>query len=109
MVIFSSPNGPEQTLFNNRVGKGRMCIERAFGILKQRWRILRSPLKGELHNIELTILACFCLHNYLKDEGVSDPELEDNATEECAFRTLVSFDEEAGIHARNLLVKYMCD
>lgn len=60
-------------LFNMRHTKARNIIERAFGILKMRWGILRSasyyPLKTQIR----LIMACFLIHNFIRGEMVVDP------------------------------------
>lgn len=80
-------------------------------MLKQRWRILRAPIKGQLENIELTIIACCCLHNYVKNEGVLDNDLaEDVQSNEMED----AYDEEFhcsvlpdAVAAREALKNYM--
>jgi hypothetical protein len=41
----------------------RMVVERAFGILKGRWRILLKRIDMPLENIGDIVTACICLHN----------------------------------------------
>jgi len=41
----------------------RMVVERAFGILKGRWRILLKKIDMPLRNIPDMVTACLCLHN----------------------------------------------
>lgn len=55
-------------LFNMRHSSARNVIERMFGILKNRWGILRSPsfYPAKFHN--RIILACCLLHNFIKNE-----------------------------------------
>jgi hypothetical protein len=40
-----------------------MAVERAFGILKGRWRILLKRIDMPLQHIPNVITACICLHN----------------------------------------------
>jgi hypothetical protein len=40
-----------------------MVIERAFGILKGRWRILLKRIDMPLHHLPSIVIAIFCLHN----------------------------------------------
>lgn len=60
--------------------KARNVIERAFGILKSRWAILRSlsfyPIKQQTH----ILLACCLLHNFIRTNTDFDPE-ENNVPE----------------------------
>ena len=40
-----------------------MAVERAFGILKGRWRILLKNVDVQLENVPDIVTACICLHN----------------------------------------------
>lgn len=57
--------------------KARNVIERAFGILKSRWAILRSPSFYPIKQQNWIILACCLLHNFIRLNTDCDPE-EDN-------------------------------
>ena len=41
----------------------RMCIERAFGMLKGRWRILLKRIDAHLKNVPKLVSTCLVLHN----------------------------------------------
>ena len=41
----------------------RMCIERAFGMLKERWRILLKRIDVHLRNVPDLVSTCLVLHN----------------------------------------------
>ncbi|XP_074366991.1 uncharacterized protein LOC141707626 isoform X1 [Apium graveolens] len=59
-------------LFNLRHSSARNTIERAFGLLKKRWAILRDasfyPKKIQIRIIN----ACFILHNFLREEKMEE-------------------------------------
>jgi hypothetical protein len=42
----------------------RMVVERTFGILKGRWRILLKRIDMPLHHVGDIVSACICLHNF---------------------------------------------
>ncbi|KAL0311986.1 UNVERIFIED_CONTAM: hypothetical protein Sradi_5597900 [Sesamum radiatum] len=67
--------GPQnaQELFNLRHAAARNGIERAFGLLKRRWGILRSPSYYSLDVQNLIVVACCLLHNYVRMEMPDDP------------------------------------
>ena len=61
---------PAQTVFNSRLSRARMTVERAFGRLKGRWRCLMTRYDCHLGNINNTVAACCVLHNFC--EGNSE-------------------------------------
>lgn len=58
---------PSQQIFNRRLIRARGTVENAFGILANRWRILRGTIVAQGDTIDDIIRACCCLHNYLLD------------------------------------------
>ena len=52
----------EEKIYNYHHSRARRCIENAFGILSQRWRIFLKPIKASVKNV----LACLALNNYLR-------------------------------------------
>ncbi|XP_057796913.1 uncharacterized protein LOC131012948 [Salvia miltiorrhiza] len=68
----SRPQNAEE-LFNLRHAKARNAIERAFGILKMRWGILRST---SYYPIEVQIrlmMACVLIENFIRTNMAVDP------------------------------------
>ncbi|XP_073295635.1 uncharacterized protein [Primulina huaijiensis] len=67
--------GPQnyKELFNWRHALARNVIERAFGLLKKRWAILRSPSFYPLEVQNKIILACILLHNFIRSQMPNDP------------------------------------
>ncbi|KAL6642885.1 hypothetical protein ACP70R_021066 [Stipagrostis hirtigluma subsp. patula] len=63
-------------LFNFLHSSLRNVIERAFGVLKQKWRILKGipsfPIRTQKH----IIIACMALHNFIRDSNLKDKEFE---------------------------------
>ena len=55
----------------------RNVIERAFGVLKARWRCLFKALELSVMNVCTAVNACFVLHNICIDRGEPEPSLED--------------------------------
>ena len=58
-----------QKKFNKALSSARVTIERAFGVLKGRWRCLLKRLDNNLENIPDIILACCVLHNITQLKG----------------------------------------
>ncbi|KAK6156552.1 hypothetical protein DH2020_010800 [Rehmannia glutinosa] len=60
------PKGPEE-LFNKRHSRLRNAIERAFGVLKGRFPILKGPMPRYSFKRQVQIvIACCVLHNWLR-------------------------------------------
>ena len=53
----------EKQYWNFIQSSTRMTMERAFGILKGRWRILLKQLDMPFPNVPDVVTACICLHN----------------------------------------------
>ncbi|CAA0820171.1 Unknown protein, partial [Striga hermonthica] len=60
-------------LYNLRHAKARNVIERAFGILKMRWAILRSCSYYTIRTQNRIIMACALLHNFIRTSMANDP------------------------------------
>ncbi|XP_057797982.1 uncharacterized protein LOC131014077 [Salvia miltiorrhiza] len=76
-----------EELFNLRHSRARNVIERAFGIMKMRWGVLRSttyyPIKVQVR----LIMACFVINNFIRSEMAVDPieQAFDNLPNENEF------------------------
>lgn len=58
----------EQREFNKRLSRARTVVERTFGILASKWRILRKDIETSLDHAE-HIVQCICvLHNVIIDK-----------------------------------------
>ena len=53
----------DQEYFNTRMSSATMVVERAFGMVKGRLRILMSPIIGDVKTQCLVVGACCVLHN----------------------------------------------
>ncbi|XP_073120029.1 uncharacterized protein [Henckelia pumila] len=67
--------GPQnyKELYNWRHSQALNVIERAFGLLKKRWAILRSPSFYPVKVQNRIILACTLLHNFIRSQMTEDP------------------------------------
>ncbi|KAL8492410.1 hypothetical protein ACS0TY_023846 [Phlomoides rotata] len=76
----AQPANPQEH-FNMRHTKARNVIERAFGIMKMRWGILRSSSFYPIQTQIRLIMTCFLLHNFIRLEmEVDQMEILYNAT-----------------------------
>uniref|UniRef100_A0A0V0IE85 Putative ovule protein n=1 Tax=Solanum chacoense TaxID=4108 RepID=A0A0V0IE85_SOLCH len=93
-----SPQCREE-LFNMKHARARNVIERAFGLLKGRWGILRSPLWYSVKVHNRIISACCLIHNFIRREMEADPldvEMEfhmENQHEHDNINTIEASDE----------------
>ncbi|KAL4587942.1 hypothetical protein LXL04_000819 [Taraxacum kok-saghyz] len=58
--------------FNHAHAKLRNVIERAYGVLKARFPILKRMAPFSLVTQRNITIACFALHNFIRKEGLSD-------------------------------------
>lgn len=79
--------------FNLKHAKARNVIERAFGILKSRWGILRSPSFYPIEQQNLIIMTCCLLHNFIRTTSSIDHE-ELNVPEFVAEDDTNNVDDE---------------
>lgn len=64
---FAEPQS--KRIFNYCLSRARRVTENAFGIMAQKWRILRRPFKAKDDNVRIIISACVVLHNFLLKES----------------------------------------
>ena len=60
---FGSALTRSDKLFNKKFCSARVTGERAFGILKARWRCLLKRLDNQMENVLAAVIACCVLHN----------------------------------------------
>jgi hypothetical protein len=95
--------------FNKTLSSMRMVIERAFGHLKERWRILLKEIYcTNIEQIIKIIHACCILHNICIDMGDSlpleDREIDDNTDSDDEHEAENERSEEiAGAQKREYL------
>lgn len=62
----------ERKVFNYRLARARRVAENAFGLLANRFRIFRTTINLSPHKIELVVMACCLLHNFLRRSNTDE-------------------------------------
>ncbi|XP_033098538.1 protein ANTAGONIST OF LIKE HETEROCHROMATIN PROTEIN 1-like [Anneissia japonica] len=108
MKGFPGENLPrQQQTFNYRLSRARMVVERSFGMLKGRWRLLMKRNDSLLKHVPNMVVACCVLHNFCIEEGeIYNPEW-DVVDEQPQVEPLRNAAEEvSGTDIRAALVRY---
>jgi hypothetical protein len=69
------PSNREE-LFNYLHSSLRNAVERVFGVLKNKWRILKYIPSYGLVTQKRIILACIALHNFIRDSHLRDKQFD---------------------------------
>ena len=64
------PEADAKRVFNYRLSRARRCVENAFGILAQRWRIYRGTLGCTPGKATKMVWATCALHNFLREREI---------------------------------------
>jgi len=59
----------EKSHFNYRLSRARRVVENAFGILSNRFQVFQKPINLSAEKVQIIILACSALHNFLLQEN----------------------------------------
>ncbi|XP_014755538.1 L10-interacting MYB domain-containing protein-like [Brachypodium distachyon] len=73
--IGRAPSG-KQELFNFAHSSLRNVIERSFGVLKQKWRILGDVPSYPVKKQTKIIIACMALHNFIRESHLFDEDFD---------------------------------
>ncbi|XP_037806088.1 protein ANTAGONIST OF LIKE HETEROCHROMATIN PROTEIN 1-like [Lucilia sericata] len=85
----------KKAIYNYRLSRARRVIENSFGILCVRWRILLTTIEMAPENVDVVVLACTALHNFIMlndqkrwycPEGYVDREAKDGTVQEGEWR-----------------------
>jgi hypothetical protein len=63
-------------MFNYLHSSLRNFIECAFGVLKQKWHILKKMPSFPIRKQTEIIIACMALHNFIRDSALRDDDFE---------------------------------
>lgn len=69
----SVPINKAETNFSGWQESSRKDVERAFGVLQAKWRLLSSPVeKWDERKIQHMVMTCLILHNMMVDKRISE-------------------------------------
>lgn len=72
MKPFSSRGfSASERIYNYRLSRARRVVENAFGILVNRFRILRGNMQLQPNQVNDVVLACCVLHNFMRKQSSS--------------------------------------
>ena len=83
------PLTPEEVWFNRKHSSTRMCVERAFGILKARFKEIGTKSALKLDFVPTVVHACCVLHNVLL---ASKDRTLDQILRDCHLPTMEDID-----------------
>ena len=63
-------------MFNFLHSSLRNVIEQSFGVLKQKWHILKSISSSSTRTQKHIVLACMALHSFIRDGKLHDLEFD---------------------------------
>lgn len=69
------PRGKKE-LFNYAHSSLRNVIERSFGVLKMKWRILLQLPSYPIAKQSQIIIACMALHNFIRESAMMDEDFD---------------------------------
>ena len=75
VIAFSCPNDPVDKNFTQWQESNRKDIERAFGVLQARWRIIALPARHwDRTSLDQVVKCCVILHNMIVEDGRDDTD-----------------------------------
>lgn len=108
---------PQQDIFNGRLSRARRCVECAFGILVNKWRLLLKSIETTKNQSPENIVKCATvLHNIVITKDGIDPKLMKAIEEkihyyECQNQSLqtgrrYNHKSNSALSTRNLWMNY---
>lgn len=79
----------EERIFNYRLSRARRVVENTFGVLASRFRVFHTTISLSLEKVDMVMLACCVLHNFLIQKNssyVCESTFDGEDIENCAFR-----------------------
>ena len=80
-------------MFNHAHSSLINVIERSFGVLKMKWRILKNLPSSPVNKQSKIIVACMALHNFIRECDLEDPHFEEDVEDDSPHPT---YDDDGG-------------
>ena len=74
-IMFDAISVTNETSYHSHSSLRNM-IERSFGVLKMKWRILLKLPKYSVNKQSKIIVACMTLHNFIRDNNINDADFQ---------------------------------
>jgi len=71
-------------VFNHAHSSLRNVIERSFGVLKMKWRILKNLPSYPVNKQSKIIVACMALHNFIRECDLEDPHFQEDVEDDSS-------------------------
>jgi hypothetical protein len=108
IVPYPDDGDTKHILYNYKLSSTRMVIECAFGLLKNRWRILKTALNMKtIRRTTMIIEACILLHNMCIDfnDTTVIPGSESNEADNCDYSSNDDIAKLDALHKRESLCR----
>ena len=94
---FTCPQDDKRKKFKTAQESARKDVERAFGVLRQRWHVIHNPArKWSPKTLRNIMYACVILHNMiLEDEGRAVYDFDENDITSADIETNISEEQRA--------------
>lgn len=101
----------EQRIFNYRLSRARRIVENVFGIMSSRFRIFNTNINLKLERIDLVVLTCCVLHNFLRKESSRyfEEESDDCTDTESTLTPLQNTPTGNATNAAKLVREMFCE
>jgi len=80
-------------VFNHAHSSLRNVIERSFGVLKLKWRILLNLPSYPVNKQSKIIVACMAPHNFIRECDLEDPHFKEDIEDDSPCPTYDNTDD----------------
>ena len=97
----------EERIFNYRLSRARRVVENAFGILVNRFQVMRTTMEHHPQTVRLIVKTCIVLHNLMRtryptlQNRLLDRDLPDGQVVPGSWRNGKNLDDTVNVQAPN--------